>query len=133
MDKRVAAVSDTHAKHESKAKDGRRESREGRTRDRAKLRLCTIYPFVPVVLGSPRGEQPLYLRARATLRISWISRPSPIPLRRFPLRPSVPPSAGAEEFIHGALFAAQSAPKSAQLQDNIPRTPYGSNGLLAES
>ena len=46
----------------------------------------------------------------------------------FPLRPSIPPSPGAEEFIHGALFAGQSAPKSAQLQDNIPRTPYRSNG-----
>lgn len=116
MDKRVVAVSDTHAVLESKVKDGRRGSRKPRTRDRAKLRLCTTYPSVPVALDSPCGQQPPYLRARATLRIAWITS-DPLS-RRFPLLPSFPPCP-VEEFIHGPLFAGQSAPKSAQLQDNI--------------
>lgn len=87
----------------SKGKDGRPGGPRGRKR---RLRLCTTStPSVPL---ARRGEQPH--REHAPLRESAAGSGRPP-------HPRVSSSSPVERFIHGAILAGQSAPKSAQLQD----------------
>lgn len=90
-----------------------REDRGGASADSAYARLP------PPPFRSPRrrnGEQPL--RARATRRICCRIGPATPPPRRCFFLPLPPPPSPVEQFIHGAILAGQSAPKSAQLQDD---------------
>ena len=137
---RVAAVSDTHAGHGSKGKDGRPgREREAQAWRRGRPRLCTDFhpsarsarPRLP-----PRGEtasnpfRPPSTRHSANLP-PRSDRPSPPPLRH-PCRPPpsplfapvprffplLPPSP-VEEFIHGSnLGRPVSAKKCTASQDD---------------
>lgn len=71
------------------------------------------------------------LRARATLRISWITD-HPLS-RRFPLRPSIPPSP-VEEFIHEAPFAAPASQRQkVHSFTTTSRVPYDSTTSVTKS
>lgn len=71
------------------------------------------------------------LWARATLRISWITD-HPLS-RRFPLRPSIPPSP-VEEFIHEAPFAAPASQRQkVHSFTTTSRVSYDSTTSVIES